>query len=180
MADKDKIIEVNVGDALNRAISALKGIENGVQLAVVPAMNRALAAEVRSVKLSITPMTLLFIFAVALFSPSMARASAEGRENTLALCLLAVDWRQTRAMAEGPVHWVSIAEGWQPVYYEANPLLGRHPSPGRVNGYFLALAAGYLLAQEVLPARSGRAMRRVLITAEVGCVVNNFAIGIRF
>ena len=118
--------------------------------------------------------------AVLLCLPALAHAGAEGRENTAALLLMAIDWRQTRVIAASPVHWVSVAEGWQPAYHEANPLLGRRPSAGRVNGYFLALAAGYLLAQEALPEGTGRALRRVVITAEVGCVVNNFAIGVRF
>jgi len=108
-------------------------------------------------------------------------ASEEGRENTAALVLLAIDWRQTREIAgwEG-LRWVDFEHGWQPAVYETNPLLGRRPSAGAVDRYFLGMAALLLLAQEWLPEREGRALRRWTIAVEAGAVVNNYRIGIRF
>ena len=51
-------------------------------------------------------------------------------EKTLgvaALVLHTIDWRQTSYIAKNPHR-----------FHETNPLIGRYPSTGRVNGYFLA------------------------------------------
>jgi hypothetical protein len=60
----------------------------------------------------------------------------------IAAAAFACDWSETRDNA---------ARGWRATY-EANPMLGTHPSTGTVDFYFASLAATILLT-ELLPER---------------------------
>ena len=62
------------------------------------------------------------------------------------LALLWVDAAQTRSLARN---------NWQR-FYEANPILGRQPSVGRINTYTAAAAITTLGIAAVLPARARR------------------------
>lgn len=86
------------------------------------------------------------------------------------LALLVLDWRQTLAIARNPAKW-----------YERNPGLGKHPSVGRTNTWFLGavlFALGAAWALQGYPAifcvGAGTAC-----VAELVCLVDNWSIGIR-
>lgn len=67
--------------------------------------------------------------------------------------------------------------------YEQNPLLGRHPSDGRVVGYFLATDALHALVTYSLYKsgnfRVARAFEYLSIGFEASADVHNFIIGLR-
>lgn len=86
---------------------------------------------------------------------------------TAAAALHVIDWGQTRHIAK------SNGE-----FYEVNPVIGRHPSSGRVNGYFIA--SGLVIAglAHFIPE-----YRRELLMLYVGVqtvnTARNFHIGLR-
>ena len=82
--------------------------------------------------------------------------------------LLIVDWGQTRYIAKNPDR-----------FHELNPILGRHPSVGRVNTYFAtAIIGNYLLADWLGP--TNRKLYLGGITAlETVVVIRNNGIGIK-
>ena len=63
------------------------------------------------------------------------------KRERLYLALHGLDWAQTRQIAKSPHETVS----------ETNPILGRHPSVGRVNNYFLATGLGHYGLSKILP-----------------------------
>ena len=63
----------------------------------------------------------------------------EKNKELLYLLLHGLDWAQTRTIAKNPNK-----------YSEINPILGRHPSTGRVNNYFLATGLGHLGLNDML------------------------------
>ena len=83
--------------------------------------------------------------------------------------LTAVDMMQTLKIAREPDD-----------YYERNPILGRHPSEGEVVGYFAAAWVAKTLVVHVLPAEWRPYAQAVAISVSLGCVVNNFSIGLGF
>jgi len=101
----------------------------------------------------------------------MGPAAAEPPSNELraaGVALFVADWLQTRYIADNPQ-----------VYYEHNPLLGSHPSIGRVNVHFATVIAGYLWAT----SSSGfcnRTCATGVVVLEGTNVLRNFSIGIRF
>ena len=125
------------------------------------------------------------LLVILLGMAGMCYGSQEGRENTAAVLLLAADWLQTRQMASQPVYaWVETAPG---VYVttgeqwsEMNPILGRHPSVGQVDTYFLGSLVVYVAAQKLLPERWATFHRRATIAVEVTCVVRNLTLGYTF
>lgn len=84
------------------------------------------------------------------------------------LTLWAADYGQTRTIAQHPERWV-----------EYNPVIGKHPTLGRVNLYFLAapIISGVLLDNVSSTERTWAL--RVLTSLEVGLVAHNAHIGIR-
>ena len=102
--------------------------------------------------------------------------ASKGTENTLALTALAADWLGTREMVNHPAYDPLGRELWS----EVNPLLGRHPSVGDVDKYFLVAAATYLLVQQILPEPWDSRFRRLTIIVEVGCTASHFGIGVTF
>jgi hypothetical protein len=78
-----------------------------------------------------------------------------------------VDLAQTRWIADHPSHC------------EYNPLLGRHPSSGRVGAYFAAAAAAHTLIAYSLPADWRHGFQYVTIGAELSVVTHNARVGIR-
>lgn len=85
-----------------------------------------------------------------------------------ALAALAVDWGQTRAIAQQPMR-----------YEERNPILGQHPSIGRVNSYFALAMIGTAGLALALPREHSRIFLGGLILLETAVVVSNHGIGIR-
>lgn len=114
---------------------------------------------------------LLFLLVV---SSSFAVASQEGRENTAAVVLLVADWVQTRNMAYNHDYQGEL------VYHENNPLLGEQPTKAGVDQYFLWSLGLYVALQKVLPDDWATVHRRLTITVEGGCVLNNWYIVYRY
>ena len=79
-----------------------------------------------------------------------------------------VDWRQTVHVAKHPQE-----------FEEMNPILGRHPSVGRVNLYMAAGMVLHPLVSYVLPQPYKKWWQYVTIGLSGGCVVNNFTIGVK-
>jgi hypothetical protein len=91
---------------------------------------------------------------------------------------LALDWSQTRTIAKNPYK-----------YTEMNPVLGEHPSVGRVNGYFAAVAVGHTAIAILLPPKAEtfgykwnprRVWQATTVAVEVGAIANNIVVGIKF
>lgn len=82
------------------------------------------------------------------------------------LGLLVLDWGQTLYIAD------------HEDYYERNPILGRHPSRGAVNSYFLMSALLHPLVSVVLPKEYRAWWQGGTIGLDALCVGNNFSIGI--
>jgi hypothetical protein len=72
-------------------------------------------------------------------------------------------------------------------YFEYNPLLGEHPSEGRVNVYFIGWAILHPIITDILPREKTllgvQAMPRafwqnISLVVSGACVINNFSIGL--
>lgn len=85
--------------------------------------------------------------------------------------LLAADWMQTRQIAKNPDR-----------YYETNPILGKHPSTGEVNTYFIScMVANYYLADWLGDSGNKRTIYLSTVTVVQGVTVrNNYLLGLRF
>jgi hypothetical protein len=125
---------------------------------------------------------------ILLFLCSSASADWTREDDRLLLTstlLLCADWLQTREIAARPVIVTRTVTGDSATTtyterHELNPLLGAHPSMGRVNTYFavaLALNTACLL---VLPERERRAVAACVVTVEILAVGNNLCAGIGF
>ena len=81
--------------------------------------------------------------------------------------MLAADWAQTRQIARNPA-----------LFRELNPILGEHPSVGRVNTYFLAaMTLNYLFADWL---GDNREFYLGAIAVSEGVVVNrNASLGLK-
>lgn len=111
--------------------------------------------------------------ALILLAPSIPHAeardwtAAEKGLGVAALTLHMIDLGQTRHIAKSGG-----------VFHELNPVIGRHPSVGRVNGYFLA--SGLLIASL---AHFVPEYRKELLMLYVGVqaanTARNFSIGLR-
>lgn len=116
-------------------------------------------------------MTKLIAFIFALICGSVNAQSWTPEQKTLGAMYMTahvIDWGQTRAIAKNPQRWV-----------EMNPLIGPHPSLGRVNTYFaLAPVIGYF-ALDALPSEHRTLALKVLTVMEITTVGRNHYIGIR-
>lgn len=83
--------------------------------------------------------------------------------------LHSADWAQTRYVARHPQK-----------FYEANPILGKHPSIGKVNLYFGATLVGHAAISYILPKPYRRYWQIFWMGVEVGCVTYNFSGGVKF
>ncbi|MFZ2541846.1 MAG: hypothetical protein WAW75_08745 [Gallionella sp.] len=110
-----------------------------------------------------------FILALLLVSSS-AWADEWSREDTYReatyLTLHTMDWAQTRNIARNPN------------YHEQNAILGKHPSVGRVDGYFALTGLAHFAVAYYLPTEYRKAFQYVTIGIEGGAVVHNFSLGI--
>ncbi len=88
------------------------------------------------------------------------------------LTLHGADWAQTRTIAKNPLS-----------FHETNPILGVHPSVGKVNNYFLGTALGHMLLMELLPSEYRKWAQYGTIGLEAGVAGRNkvnFGIGMTF
>lgn len=85
----------------------------------------------------------------------------------IAAAAMVIDYGQTRSIVG------------HPTFYEQNPLLGEHPTMGRVNRHFaLSALASYLIA-DALPSEQRTWFLRGLALVQVGVVAHNVSLGIR-
>ena len=81
--------------------------------------------------------------------------------------LLVADWLQTRQIAKHPDQ-----------FHEYNPILGEHPSQGKVNLYFLAVTGGLLLIADFLPTEWRTPALYAVAAVQTVAVANNLSHGI--
>lgn len=79
-----------------------------------------------------------------------------------------IDWGQTLDIARNPHR-----------FYEINPIMGRHPSVGKVNSYMLASAIIHPLISYHLPQPYRKYWQYVTISISGGLVIHNFNIGLK-
>lgn len=80
----------------------------------------------------------------------------------------AIDWGQTRRIAREPQRWS-----------ELNPVIGRQPSMGRVNRYFLLTPIVGYLVLDAMPSDYRTTALKALTMIEVGTIARNHYLGIR-
>lgn len=85
------------------------------------------------------------------------------------LALHVMDWGQTLDIADHPER-----------FYERNPVLGRHPSRGDVNRYFIITGLLHPVVSYMLPRGWRDGWQYVTIGVEVGCVGANARLGVGF
>lgn len=99
--------------------------------------------------------------------PTQSHAGKIDYEYVLANSLLIVDWMQTREIEKYP----NLSEG--------NFILGPNPSRYDIDRYFFVTVAAYNVAYYALPKKWSKRVTRVLTFVEIGCVGNNYYLGIR-
>lgn len=92
---------------------------------------------------------------------------ADSKRQAVYLTLHLMDFAQTRHIAANPDK-----------FYETNNYLGRHPSAGQVNRYFLSTAILQGSIAYALPATARKAFQYLSIGHDLGFVAHNFSIGI--
>lgn len=121
-------------------------------------------------RVRLTMLCLLLLAMAVNLACSAARAEAFGAD----------DWR--RELAFAAVTWID----WQQTHdianhqgmYELNPLLGRHPSAGRIDRYFAAGLLTHLAVSAVLPSPYRAGFQRASITIECAVVARNAYLGL--
>lgn len=85
----------------------------------------------------------------------------------VSMAAMVIDYGQTRSIVG------------HPTFYEQNPLLGEHPTMGRVNRHFaLSALASYLIA-DALPSEQRTWFLRGLALVQVGVVAHNVSLGVK-
>ena len=82
--------------------------------------------------------------------------------------LTLADWGQTRHTAQNPDK-----------FYEKNPILGKHPSTGKVDLYFASCILGHSIISYLLPEKPRRIWQNFWIAIESYCVISNNTIGVK-
>jgi hypothetical protein len=117
------------------------------------------------------------ILAVLLLLPAVSPAdwsSADTTRQVLFTTVLALDWAQTRYIATHPEN-----------HREKNPIIGEHPTTGRVDGYFASSAlihwsVSYLLPDKYLGIKWRSIWQNISIGVETGVVARNYRMGVGF
>jgi hypothetical protein len=126
---------------------------------------------------SIRHGAVLGLLLVVLAGCSPAWADDWTREDTYRqtalTALLVVDWAQTRWIVKhpDPINGVQHSEG--------NPLLGSHPSVGRVNNLLAASIIAQAGIAYMLPPEWRRGWQHVWIGIEAGAVFHNHSVGVK-
>ena len=87
--------------------------------------------------------------------------------GAVALTATVIDWGQTRTIAKNP-H----------LYHEINPILGRHPSVGRVDAYFAGVIVGGAVVAHLLPGQYRKWFLGGVAVLEIAVTAHNKNIGI--
>lgn len=119
-------------------------------------------------------MRTLLAVVILLSVPVTARGADEWTSGDTArqavyLTLHVADWAQTRHIARHPEEFT-----------ERNPVLGEHPSVGRVNGYFAATALAHTAVSWALPRGWREGWQYVTIGVESVVVARNYRLGVKF
>lgn len=94
-------------------------------------------------------------------------SSSDTARQLAANALLTTDWGQTLYVADHPGK-----------FYETNPIIGRHPSRGRVNRYFAAANILHPLISASLKPEAREYWQYITIGLESGVVAHNINIGV--
>lgn len=111
----------------------------------------------------------------------------------LACCLmllipsLGLCWDRNDTLLQATYLSLLVADRCQTVYiakhpdkfYERNKILGKHPSVGEVNSYFLGLAAVHTGIAYVLPQPYRKVFQYITIGGEAFTVTRNVVIGVK-
>lgn len=112
-------------------------------------------------------MIRLLILIIALIpSVSFAWSEEDTQRQLTYTTLHVIDWGQT----------LDIAESEE--YYETNPILGRNPTRGEVNRYFLLTGLAHYGISRMLPPKHRKWWQRATIAVESGIVSHNIMIGV--
>ena len=103
------------------------------------------------------------------YADSREWTEEEKRWGATAGALLVADWATTRNMTYR----------YNENYYEQNPLLGRRPSTGAVNLYFLAVTPAVFLAADYFSDYRKEILQATSLI-ELVMVGNNLRIGLKF
>lgn len=94
-------------------------------------------------------------------------SEADKTREAVYLTLHIIDWGQTRTIAKNPDK-----------YYEYNSMIGKHPSPGRVDGYMATSALLHIGITKILPAEYRAPFQYITIGFKCGLVAHNISAGI--
>lgn len=131
-------------------------------------------------------LALLFLLPSVCFAGDWSKEDTY-RQTALTVLLVA-DFGQTRwiakhAFSDRPGSYTGFTEPPSTIsvesHYETSPLLGRHPSIGKVNNYFMAAIIGHAAISNVLPRGWRNGWQYFWIGAEANQVNHNRRIGIK-
>jgi len=115
--------------------------------------------------------------------------TADTMRQAAVTALFVVDWGQSRWIARNGFREFTFRNPdtaakeeitiTAEAFHETNPILGRHPSVGRVNNYFAAMIVGHAAISYVLPPAWRQAWQYVYIGYELKTVTHNRSIGVR-
>jgi hypothetical protein len=88
-------------------------------------------------------------------------------ERQYTLHYMRVDWGQTRYISK------------HQKYHEVNPLLGEHPTIGRVNRYMLVSGLTHVVVSDFLSPPWRERFQYVTIGLKASVVTYNYSVGIR-
>ena len=116
---------------------------------------------------------MFYLLIILCLIPAVATAADPWSRRDVALqatyfLFHALDWGQTRQIARAPDR-----------YWEAcNPLLGSHPSQGRVDAYFTLSTLAHAGITHLLPSRYRPYWQGITIGVSGYCVGRNLSIGL--
>ena len=104
--------------------------------------------------------------------PGLAVAVDDDTQRQVAVtALLVMDWGQTLDMTD------QYGE-YEGEYAESNPLLGRYPSRGRINTYFVSVIVGHYLIGRMMSANYRKGWQWGAIVLQGYTVSHNFRAGL--
>lgn len=123
------------------------------------------------------------LLAALLLLPSICMAEDWTREDTYRqtalTALIVADWAQTRWAIKQNGNHCSYPERCRP-YEEVNPLLGKHPSMGKLNNLVGASVLGHIAIARILPREWREGWQYVWIGIETNAVYRNHQVGVKF
>ena len=109
-----------------------------------------------------------FLLILLLSIPGLAWEKKDTYKEAAYLTVHTMDWLQTRYIAKSDD------------FYELNPILGKYPSIGKVNTYFLITGIGHALVSYILPQKIRNFWQAITFILESGTVLRNIYMGVRF